>query len=213
MKKLKFVFIVFFAFGFFNQMNAQTEMWVKQSPEIRMIIDKTPFEIRWRPVDVTFLPEKYVPLGYSARTDLMLGVNFRKFKLFSYSKFGFDGNIWTGLRLDYNVDLFDKKLLVNIQERYFWGLNDNSKDHYYLVQYIRYVFGDVTSAGILSYGKWKTGRDFNTGEWFIGPSLDFKLPNNFNFLFAYTKDIFHNQVYMTYLSLGYKFKVNKEKTI
>ena len=177
-----------------------------------MNIDKMPLEFRWRPVDVTFLPEKYVPSGRALRTDIMLGVNVWKFKVFSYSKFNEGGKIETGIRLDYNFSLLDKKLLVNIQERFFWVVNEETGDNYYLIQYIRYKVSKKVTAGVLSYGKWKTGRDFNTGNWFIGPSVDYRLPKGFNIHLAVTKDVFHKPVYMTYLRLGYKFKVKNNKS-
>lgn len=205
--KKTLIIIVFLALA--ANMQAQTEMWVKLSPEIRMNIDNTPLEFRWRPVDVTFLPEQYgVPNNRSGRTDIMLGANIWKLKVFSYSKFYENGGAETGLRLDYNFALFEKKLLVNIQERLFWALNAEGDDHYYLIQYVRYKVAPKVTTGILSYGKWKMERNFNEGNWFMGPSVDVVFAKNFNLLLALTKDIFHEPVYMTFIRIGYRFKLN-----
>lgn len=188
------------------------EMWVKLSPEIRFNFEGSPIEIRIRPDDHIFLPEKYVATGNQARADLMVGFNFWKFKLFSYSKYDQSDAFWTGARFDFNFSAFEKKLLFNIQERYFWGLNDFSEDHYYLVQYIRYRFSNSGFVGVLSYGKWNTDRDFDAGYWFIGPSLELVDQTGLSLHLAFTKDVFHEPVYMTFIRIGYRinFKNNSK---
>jgi len=215
MKKNKLIIFFAFNFIFYGSIFAQTEqeLWVKISPELRLNIDKTPFEFRWRPIDVIYLPEIYVPSGRVARMDLMLGVTNKHFKLFSYSKFDEAGKNWTGYRFDFNFTLFDKKLLINLQQRYFWGLNDESADHYYLVQYPRTAVGENLLVGILGYGNFKTGKAFNTGSWFIGPSVDYEFWKAFNLHLALTKDIFHTQTNMLYVRLGYKIKLNQEESV
>jgi len=206
---------VFFA-GICNVSYSQNsiEVWTKLSPEIRLNIKNTPLEIRVRPDDHIFMPTKYIPSGNMGRTDIMIGANIKKFKLFSYSKFTWDGDAYTGARLDYNFSVAEGKLLFNIQERFFWGLNEQSDDHYYLVQYIRYKVAPKIQTGILSYGKWKTGSDFqetiekfDKGYWFIGPSVNFSLPKGFNIMLAPTKTVFQDNIYMAFLRLGWKFKV------
>ena len=208
MKKLIILFIALFVFG---NLFSQTEIWYKLSPEIRLDIKKVPIEIRWRPDDHIFLPNKYIAKftdkNNFARTDIMIGTKFYKFKIFSYSKFDALGESWTGIRFDYNLSFLDKKLNINIQERYFWGLNKISSQHYYLIQYLRYKVHPKLDAGILSYGKWKTSKDFNQGYWFVGPSLNYKIIKSMNLHIAFTKDIFHEPVYMAYIRLGYKFKL------
>lgn len=188
-----------------------TEIWIKNSPEIRMNIVNTPIEIRWRPIDQMIMPDHYFGKHSLIRTDLMLGVNIWKFKIFNYSKYDEFNRFWTGARLDLNLDFFNKHLLVNIQERFFFGLNEDSQDHYYLVQYIRWAATKKIHLGLLSYGKWKTDRAFNQGEWFMGPSAQFMLPYNFSFHTAFTKQIFTNNVYMWFVRVGYKFKLDFSK--
>lgn len=187
------------------------EIWTKLSPEIRLNIEYTPIEIRWRPVDYIFLPKKYVGRNGFGRIDFMLGVNIWKFKLFNYTKYDEFENLWTGIRLDLNFTVFDKKLLFNIQERYFWGLNESSSEHYYLIQYIRYKIGKRMTTGVLSYGKWNPTRAFDQGNWFIGPSINFRLSKNFNFHIAFTKDIFHEPIYMVFVRLGYRILWKRRK--
>ncbi len=203
LKRLFVILLVLTSLKVYSQDDFQ--MWYKLSPEIRMNIEKTPFEFRWRPIDYTALPEIKI-----ARTDIMAGLTFKHFKLFSYSKFDNLGRSWTGVRFDFNTSLFDKKLLINIQERYFWGLNDASSQHYYLIQYIRYRFGQKIQAGLLSYGKWDPTEAFNEGHWFAGPVADFKLPHNFNFMVAIAKDVFYKGIHMTFARVGYRINIKRK---
>ena len=134
----------------------------------------------------------------------MIGLNAWRFKIFSYSKFDELGGMWTGARLDFNFDMFKKKLLINIQERLFLGLNNASENHYYLVQFIRYKVTKKIHAGILTYGKFEFTWPYETGEekipfkdnhWFFGPTVNFELPYNFNIHYAFTKSIFTENSY------------------
>ncbi len=205
MKKLIFIIIIFAANNTFAQ--TTNEIWIKNSPEIRMNIDSTPWEFRWRPIDQMIMPTHYFGKHSLIRTDLMLGANIWKFKVFNYWKFDEFNRLWTGARLDLNLDFFQKHLLINIQERYFFGLNDDSHDHYYLVQYVRYAATKKIHLGILSYGKWRTDKEFAEGHWFIGPSAFFALPYHFSLHFVFAKDILHDNIYMFFFRVGYKFKI------
>ncbi|MBN2663024.1 MAG: hypothetical protein JXR68_05195 [Bacteroidales bacterium] len=190
-----------------NAQNKAQELWIKNSPEIRMNIKDTPFEFRWRPIDQMIMPDYYFGKHSLIRTDIMIGVNVWKFKIFNYTKLDEFNRYWTGARIDLNLDFFNKKLLVNLQGRYFFGLNKKSSDHYYQVQYIRYVTTDKIHLGILSYGKTNTDEGFNEGEWFIGPSFFYKFPLNISFHVALTRNVFGSYQNMLFVRLGYKFKV------
>ncbi len=205
MKKIFFAFIVVIFASVDSQ--AQTELWIKNSPEIRMNIDSTPFEIRWRPIDQMIMPDHYFGKHSLIRTDLMLGVNIWKFKVFNYTKYDEFNRFWTGARLDLNLDFFNKKLFLNIQGRYFFGLNDDSQDHYYHVLYPRYAVTKKMQVGILSYGKAKTSKDFWDSDWFIGPSFAYKLPYNFSFMTVLAKNVLNTDVNMLFFRIGYKFKI------
>lgn len=206
MKNFILIILVFSGINLLAQ-NPPQELWIKNSPEIRMNIENTPFEFRWRPIDQMIMPDTYFGKHSLIRTDIMLGVNVWKFKIFNYSKLDEFKRYWTGIRADLNLDFFNKKLLVNIQGRMFWGLNEKSADHYYQVQYIRYVTTDNIQLGVLSYGKTKTTVAFNEGEWFIGPSFFYKLPYNFSFHVALTHNVFSTYQNMLFVRLGYKFKI------
>ena len=189
------------------------EMWYKLSPEIRINKENNPWEFRWRPDDHIFIPniKQYIGKNNIGRTDIMFGANIESFKLFSYSKFDDLGRMWSGIRFDYNTAIFNKKLLINIQERLFFGLNDKSENHYYLIQFIRYKVGKKVQAGVLSYGKWEFDSPFNTQHWFIGPTANFVLPYNFNIHAAVTKSIFFKNTYMTFIRLGYRIKIKDKE--
>jgi len=120
-------------------------MWYKISPEATLSTKN--FDFKFRPVDLTATPDvdKY-------RIDLMAGVKFWKFTLYSYSKIDNYDGFWTGPRLDLNFQLADKRLLLHFQERFFWGLNDVSSNHYYIINLFQWNFNDWLSAGVLGYG-------------------------------------------------------------
>ncbi len=184
-------------------------MWHKLSPEIRLNFEDLPFEIRWRPVDYLITPD--VSFG---RTDIMVGLNLWKFKVFSYSKFDEFGRSWTGARLDFGLNLFNKKLLINLDERYFFGLNDKSSDQIYLVDFILFQLTKNIQLGVLSYGQWNTDQDIKDGLFSIGPAINIILPLNFNILITPGKDVFHEESYITIYRLGYKiFWKNQNKPI
>ncbi len=217
MKQLITTLFILFLLTNIAKSQEEFEMWYKLSPEIRLNKKGTPWEVRWRPVDHIILPKyynQYLGNGRNdfGRTDIMLGVNIERFKLFSYSKFDELGRYWTGIRFDYNTSFFNRKLMLNIQERIFFGLNESSENHYYLVQYLRYSVGKKTQAGILSYGKWPFSEPFNEGNWFVGPSVNVGFPYNFSLHVALTKDILSDNIYMTFIRLGYRIKLKKKKT-
>jgi len=187
--------------------NAQNEVWIKNSPEIRLSFKSNPIEIRWRPIDQMIMPVHYFGKHSMIRTDLMIGLNLWKFKIFSYTKYDEFNRFWTGGRFDLNLDFFNKKFLLNIQTRYFIGLNSNSDDHYYLIEYPRLALEKKLFVGILSYGKWKTSSAFNTGNWFVGPSIEVGLPYHFKVHVAFTNDVFHTNLFMLFIRLGYKIKL------
>jgi len=203
----RFLVLIFLLISVSSFAQTDYELWVKNSPEIRLNFKDAPFEIRWRPVDQMIMPDHYFGKHSLVRTDLMLGVNVWKFKIFNYTKFDEFKRLWTGIRLDLNLDFFNKKLMINIQERYFWGLNTSSKNHYYLVQYPRYAVTDKVHLGALCYGKWDTDEQFNEGEWFMGPSFYYVFPYNFSLHLALTTNIFNTKQNMLFVRLGYKIKL------
>ena len=207
------IIILFFLTDSYSQ--EEVEIWYKLSPEIRMNKEGKNWEIRWRPDDHIIFPSYWkdlLPSGrnHIARTDIMLGWNIPRFKIFSYSKFDDLGRMYTGARLDFNTSLFKRRLLINIQERVFFGLNEESENHYYLIQFIRYAITRKIHAGVLSYGKWGFGEPFTSQDWFIGPTANFVLPYNFNIHYAFTKNIFHEDAYMHFIRLGYRIKLKPE---
>ncbi len=211
-KKIAMLLFLCFSQAIYAQEDT-LEMWVNISPEMKIGFEGSIWEIRFRPDDHIFLPAKYIKGGNQAKMELMLGVNFWKFKLFSHSKYDQNGAFWTGTRFDFNFSAFRNKLLFNIQGRYFFGLNNKARDHYYLIQYIRYKISTNALFGFLSFGKFATEKDFNTGNWFMGPSIAFEDPSGLGIQFAFTKDIFHKPTYMTFLRLSYQYNFKSKSKI
>lgn len=225
MKKIYTIIILSFFFISNSDAQDEFEMWYKLSPEIRLNIEDKPWEFRWRPDDHIIFPsywKEFLPAhkNHIARTDIMIGYNIPNFKIFSYSKFDDLGRIFTGVRLDFNTALLNKKLLINIQERLFFGVNEKSENHYYLIQFIRYKIAKKIQAGVLSYGKFEFARPlkgdeekipFTDNHWFIGPTANFVLPANFNIHAALAKSIFYDNTYMTFIRLGYRINIKKKQ--
>lgn len=174
-------------------------MMYKLSTEIKLSFDNNKFEFRLRPVDYTRSHKQGV-----ARLDIAAGYSIWKFMIFSYTKFDVEKRYWTGAKLDFNLDFFQKRLLINIQERYFWGLNKNSSDHYYLIQSIRWKCNDWFYVGFFGYGKWKIENTFKKGVWFVGPSFQIQLPVGFSIKTSITENLLAEKNYMFYLQLNYK---------
>ncbi len=187
------------SFGFAQD----ADVWIRNIPEIRMEIGNSPFEVRYRPYDI----------GKDGLilTHFMAGAKFWKFKLFSFTKYADGNRLWTGLRFETNQDFFDKRFLVNLQARYFIGLNKKSKKHYMLVQFIRWKFSENVRIGAFGMGKWSPERSFNKGEWFVGPSAKFNAPQGFSLHTAIINNLFNSKEYMVFVGLGYNFKVGKKK--
>lgn len=207
-KKIAGFLILIFS-GNYCHSQSDFEMWHKISPEIRLNFEDLPFEIRWRPVDYLITPDIHF-----GRTDIMIGVNFWKFKIFSYSKFDELERMWTGARLDFSLNMFKDKLLINLDQRYFFGLNEKSSDQIFLVDMITYKITNKLHLGVLSYGQWDRYKDIKAGILSIGPVINIILPHNFNLLITSGKDVFHENRYLSIYRLGYKiFWKNQNKPI
>jgi len=208
MKKIIIIFILiiqFYSVELFSQNTHEFEMWYKVSPEIALTVNDR-FDFRFRPCDYTVTPDVA-----KARLDFMAGVKFWKFTLFDYTKIDNHEGAWTGPRLDFNIMLANNKLLIHTNERFFFGLNSKSTNHYYLVQLVTWSFNDWFNAGFLGYGKWNTTTVFKEGLWFMGPIIGFKLPYNIEIQLSTTIDIFDTKTYMSLFLLKYKIKYHKKE--
>lgn len=199
-KLLTIIFCLIIGGKTFAQTTNGIEMWYKLSPEITFSV-KDRFDFKIKPGDCTI-----TPASTKIRFDFLAGVKIWKFTLYSFSKFDHLHGSWTGIRFDFTTLHFDNKLMFHLQERYFWGLNDKSKDHYYLLQRISWNLNKTFNAGILGYGKFNTNTKFNEGIWLFGPIVGIKFLKNFEIQLTINKDIFRNDLYMTMFILKYKLK-------
>ena len=137
------------------------------------------------------------------RTDLMLGRKFKPFTLYAYFKSDNMDRSWIGPRVDYTFKSLDDKLTTNLQFRYFKGLNDLSKDHFYFIPTIDYKLNDRLKVGMLGYAKKDDGRK---PSFYLGPSFTVNLTKNLSALLSYDIDVLGNyDADMIFLSLQYKF--------
>jgi hypothetical protein len=205
MTRIITVLLIFIFSRNFSYSQSNFAMWYKLSPEIRLNFEDRPFEIRWRLVDYLITPDtKY------GRTDIMVGVKFWNFKLFSYSKFDELGRSWTGARLDFSLNLFNKKLLINLDQRYFFGLNAKTSDQIYLVDMFTYNISKKIQLGVMTYGQWDTNKAADDGLLSVGPLIIIGLPANFNILITSGREVFHDGRYITIINLGYKIFIKDQ---
>ena len=193
--------LIFISISGFAQ-NSGTDYWWQFSPEIRLNTAK--FEFRFRPYDSFILTntdsDSKTTFG---RRDFMAGYIYKKFKLFVYSKFETRRKSFIGPRIDFNTRVFNKRLLVHLQYRYFWGLNTKSKDHQYIVTMFEYDSRKFINPGIFSYNK----ETFDGSTLlFYGPSASFELTKNISFLTSFMKDINTRSRYFAFVRLNIKFK-------
>lgn len=177
------------------------------SPEIRLNSEK--FEFRYRPYDTFILTntESDSKTTYG-RMDFMAGFLYKKFKFFVYSKFETRKQSFIGPQIDFNTRVFNNRVLLHSQYRYFWGLNDKSKNHQYLLAIFEYDTSKFLNLGVMGY--YKQTFEGSTLS-FYGPTVSFSLSNNVSFLLSYTKDFNVRSRYYTFVRMNIKFKTQKEK--
>ena len=201
MKFYHTLLLIFISISGFSQ-ESGTDFWWQFSPEIRLNTPK--FEFRYRPYDsfVITNTESETKTTFG-RTDLMAGYIFKKLKVFVYSKFETRKKSFIGPRIDFNTRAFNDRLLIHAQYRYFWGLNDKSKDHQYLVTMLEYDTNKFINPGFFGYNK----QTFEGSTLlFYGPSMSFKLTKNVSFLASYMKDLNTRSRYFGFVRLNLKFK-------
>jgi hypothetical protein len=115
------------------------------------------FILKFKPLDYTFLSK-------TRRRDFLLGKRFRTgigdFRVYGYYKFDNKDRSWLGTRLDYGFKTWHDRLHLNMETRFFQGLNGNSSNHFYLVPTAYYQFdrGGRLTAGFSGYGKKVVGE-------------------------------------------------------
>ena len=217
---LLFVFVTSISFA------QSDEVWYKLSPELRLDLERPGLEFRYRPVEKTLPYDRF-------RTDFMAGKVFGNFKVFSWTKLqtgiGEEGKfdikpvkqLWTGLRLDYNFKALNKKLLGNLQYRYFWRLNDDSRNQHYWIQFIYYNLHKYVDAGLLGFGRIE--RDHKRTEtreqdmyrlpfWYMGPMVKCNFSKKMNLIVGYCPDVFGDYNALAFFRLNYRIKAMRKKT-
>ena len=201
MKLYSTLLLIFISISGFSQ-ESGTDYWWQFSPEIRLNTSK--FEFRFRPYDSFVITntdsDSKTTFG---RRDFMAGYIYKKIKLFVYSKFETRQKSFIGPRIDFNTRVFNDRLLLHAQYRYFWGLNSLSKDHQYLVTMLEYDTKKFINPGFFGYNK----QTFDGSTLlFYGPSVSFKISKHLSFLASYMKDINIRSRYFTFVRLNIKFK-------
>lgn len=206
--KIKFIFLLlFFVVSLSFSQDKGTDHWWQLSPEIRVNTNK--FEFRYRPYETFILSNTESGSKTTfGRTDFMAGFLHKKFKFFVYSKFETRKKSFIGPRIDFSTRVFNNRILLHGQYRYFWGLNEKSKDHQYLITLIEYDTKQFFNFGVLGYNK----QTFEGSTIiFYGPVVSFSLTKNVSFMVSYLKDFNIRSRYFTFVRMNIKFKTQKVK--
>lgn len=142
--------------------------------------------LKLRPFDYTFSSK-------TQRVDLLIGRRFRgsfvDFTAYGYWKWDNKDRSWIGTRLDFGKKILKDRLSINLELRFFRGLNERSKAHFYAIPWVYYRFdgkGRVW-AGISGYGKKTAGED---PFFYVGLDTLIKLTDHISTLISYSKDTF-----------------------
>ncbi len=115
------------------------------------------FLLKIKPIDYTYLSK-------TRRIDLLAGKRFKsgsgEFKVYGYLKIDNKERSWFGTRLDYGRKTLGQRLLLDLEMRFFQGLNGNSKNHFYFIPSAYYTLdknGRFT-IGVSGYGKKTVGE-------------------------------------------------------
>jgi len=177
-----------------------TDYWVQLSPEIRLNTSR--FEFRYRPYESFYITNtetnKITTFG---RTDFMAGYVYKKFKFFMYAKFETRKKNFLGPRVDFNTRIFNNRLIVHGQYRYFWGLNKISEAHQYFITMFVYDTNKFLNPGFMGLNK-HTFKGSKT--LFYGPSVSFSLFKNISFLGSYMKDLNTRSRYFSFIRFNFK---------
>jgi hypothetical protein len=200
LKRQKILFLLIFISPFSFSQDKGTDYWVQLSPEIRLNTGK--FEFRVRPYESFFLTNTDTKkMVTSGRTDFMAGYLYKKFKFFVYAKFDTNKKGFIGPRIDFNTRIFNNRVALHGQYRYFWGLNKISKDHQYLVTMIEYDTNKFLNPGILGLNKHNFKGSMSL---FHGPSISFKINKTVSFLGSYMKDLNTRSRYFSFIRFNFK---------
>ena len=196
--------MLLFASTFIFSQDQGTDYWVQLSPEIRLNTGK--FEFRLRPYESFFLTNTYTKkMVTSRRTDFMAGYKYKKFKFFVYTKFGTNKKKFIGPRIDFNTRVFNNRVVLHGQYRYFWGLNKISKDNQYLITILEYDTNKFLNPGIIGLNKHNFKGSISL---FHGPSISFKIYKNISFLGSYMKDLNTRSRYFSFIRFNFKIVNN-----
>lgn len=148
---------------------------------------------------------KFRPFVFSSpdnqRTDLMLGKKFDDFTLYGYFKSDNKDRSWMGVRADKGFNL-GGKIDGNLQLRYFFGLTEESLNHFYFIPNADYKVNDKLKVGFLGYAKKDEGKE---PFFYLGPSAGFKFTDKLSTTVSYDFDLFGNYGNLLFLSFNYNF--------
>ncbi len=208
MIKFKFLFTLLFFFSTcsFAQEVGTDYLW-QLSPEIR--IDTKKIEFRFRPQEIIILNNKELNSKTTFwRADLMIGLAFKKFKFFIYSKFDTRKQQYIGPRIDFNTTAFKKRLLLHGQYRFFRGFNGKSKDHQFVINIVELNTNPSSNKsfnfGLLGIYRQNFG---SPAKVFQGPMIRFPFfIENVSFMLSHLKDFNARSRYFTFFQMKIKLK-------
>jgi hypothetical protein len=148
--------------------------------------NRNDFMLKIKPIDYTFLTK-------TRRIDLLAGKRFRsgigEFKVFGYLKIDNKDRTWLGTRLNYGRKALGDRLLLDLELRFFQGLNGKSKNHVYVIPSAYYALDKNGRflIGASGYGKKIVGEK---PFFYLGVDAWIRLVKHVRTLVSYSLDTY-----------------------
>jgi hypothetical protein len=148
---------------------------------------------------IIFRPIDYVSSPETARVEALLGRDFGDLNAYLYWKLNSRGRHFLGVRLDYALHAWERRLRAAFQLRGFLGLNPESRDHVYVVTHLTWRLDQsgIWRPGLLEYGIKELGGD---AVLYLGPSFSVNPSALWSLRLSYGRDLL-NSGKLLYLKL------------
>ena len=170
------------------------------SPEFQWAYSR--WEVRLRTLQYT---QNTRTGAWTGRQDVMLGwvSPSKHWRVFSYTQLDDAQRAWTGVRVDRNWQWPGSQLQLNLQYRFFVGLNQRSAPYQFGFGLLTYPLMPGLRAGAFGFAKdwWtpaKTGQDYA----FLGPMLQAKWSDHIGTLTGLGRDLTGHYRYLLMLRLA-----------
>ncbi len=138
-------------------------------------------------------PVDYTYLSRTLRVDVLAGRRFKTgwgdVRAFGYLKVDNQNRSWLGTRVDFGRKALRDRLSMDLELRYFLGLNERSANNFYVIPYLYYKLDKkgVLTIGPSGYGKKTVGEP---PFFYLGLDCTIKLSTGLSTLLSYSRDAY-----------------------